>query len=349
MTADSIPTIHDVARLAEVSSMTVSRILAGGKNVSKNKQKRVHDAIAQLGYHRNENARSIRPGQSTGLIGVVVTNFGNPYYGNLALGVEEVAAKRGKRILLANTGENLQRERQVIRDFIGRQVDGMIIVPSSAATGTYLAEQGERTPVVFASRAESAIPFDAVVLDDVGGAYRATMALIDGGHTRIAFLGNQTSVWTGHRRFDGFMNALKDSGFEIDERLIRRGQQSAGEVHDVVRDMMRLPDAPTAIFSANNRNTVGALEALASLALPIHKLPAMAAFDEIELQELLPVRLTVVAHDPAQLGARAADLLFKRLSKEGPPEPEYIELPVDVHRVETTWESAASADPLLQQ
>ena len=89
-----------------VSPMTVSRTLAGGKNVRPEVQDRVLEAVHELGYYRNENARSIRPGQASGLVGVAITNLGNPYYGNFALGVEEVAAQYGRRIVLGNTGED---------------------------------------------------------------------------------------------------------------------------------------------------------------------------------------------------------------------------------------------------
>ncbi len=116
------PTVKEVAELAGVSPMTVSRTLAGGVNVRPDLQERVFAAVAELGYHRNENARSIRPGQSSGLIGVAITNIANPYYSTFALGVEEEAARTGRRILLGNTSEDPTREAQLVNDFLGRRV-----------------------------------------------------------------------------------------------------------------------------------------------------------------------------------------------------------------------------------
>ena len=120
------PTVKEVAQLAGVSPMTVSRTLSGGVNVKPEVQARVLAAVEKLGYHRNENARSIRPGQSSGLIGVAITNIANPYYSTFALGVEEEAARSGRRILLGNTAEDAAREERVkmtrLRQTIARRL-----------------------------------------------------------------------------------------------------------------------------------------------------------------------------------------------------------------------------------
>lgn len=324
------PTIKEVAALAGVSPMTVSRTLAGGKNVRQDVQDRVLEAVSELGYHRNENARSIRPGQTSGLVGVAITNLGNPYYGNFALGVEEIASHYGRRIVLGNTGEELSRERQLIADFIGRQVEGLIVVPSGGDAAHLQRELLRDTPLVLASRTVAGVDADAVVLDDIGGAYRGTAALLDAGHTRVAYLGNVTSVFTGQRRYEGYERALAERGIPVDPALVRRGQQDVQTATAAMRTLLDLEQPPTAIFSANNRNTIGALQAIGEHIRehPSAPLPAIVSFDDFELAEMMPVPVTVIDHDPRELGREAARLLFARLLGTADAEPaRRVEMP----------------------
>ncbi len=328
------PTIREVALHAGVSPMTVSRTLAGGVNVRPDLQERVLAAVSELGYHRNENARSLRPGQASGLIGVAITNLGNPYYGNFALGVEEVAAEYGRRIVLGNTGEDPARERQLIADFIGRQVEGLVLVPSGGASDHLQPERLGDTPIVLASRRVYGLDVDAVLLDDVGGAYRGTRALLDAGHTRIGFLGNVRSVFTGQRRFEGFVRALAEHGIEPEPELVQREQQDVESAREAMQYLLDLETPPTAVFSANNRNTVGALKEIGRRlrgGAEVVGLPAIVSFDNFELAELMPVPVTVIDHDARQLGREAARLLLTRLGATGHRGPaRLVEMPVTV-------------------
>ncbi|WP_432936788.1 LacI family DNA-binding transcriptional regulator [Kribbella sp. CA-253562] len=327
------PTVREVAELAGVSPMTVSRTLSGGKNVRREVQQRVLDAVATLGYHRNENARSIRPGHRSDLIGVAITNLANPYYGHFALGVEEVAAQHGRRMLLGNTGEDVAREKQLVSDFVGRQVEGLIVVPTGGAAdhlkGTRLGE----IPLVLASRTVRGLKADTVLIDDVNGAYESTKKVLEAGHTRIGFLGNVISVATASRRYEGFCQALAEFGIESDPSLVTRGQQDAAAARKAMEALLDLEDPPTAVFSTNNRNTIGALEAIGQRRLRDPKLspPTLIAFDDVELAHLMQVPLLVVSHNPKELGAQAARMLFERLDHpERAKRPRLIELPVAV-------------------
>lgn len=307
------PTVRDVATRAGVSPMTVSRTLAGGQGVRPELQARVHAAVEELGFRRNENARSLRPGQSSGLIGVAIANLANPYYGEFAIGVEEEVAGWDRRILLGNTGEDQGRERQLVADFLGRRVDGVIVVPAAGDDTAHLTPSnlGDR-PLVLASRLVPGVDADAVVLDDIGGAERATRVLLDAGHRRIAFLGNVASVITGQRRYEGFTRALAASRLVPDPRLVLRGQQDVVAAVAAMTSLLDLPEPPTAVFAANNRNAIGAITAIArrpDLAGGMH----VASFDAFELAELSPVALTVVDHDARELGRAAARLVMERV------------------------------------
>ena len=328
-----MPTVKDVAELAGVSPMTVSRTLSGGKNVRAEVQERVQAAIATLGYHRNENARSMRPGHTTGLIGVAITNLGNPYYGTFALGVEEVAAQHGRRIILGNTGEELAREHQVISDFVGRQVEGLIVVPTGGSAEHLRPGRLGNIPLVLAARTVRGLDADTVLLDDVHGAYEGTKRVLQAGHTRVGFLGNLVSVSTAQRRYEGFERALAEFGITPDPVLIKRGQQDVAAARLAMQSLLELDEPPTAIFSANNRNTIGALQAIGTRqhddgpTIP----PTLVGFDDVELADLMGVPIILVSHDPRELGAAAARMLFDRLDNPGDSRgSRLVELPVSV-------------------
>ncbi|WP_217635824.1 LacI family DNA-binding transcriptional regulator [Arthrobacter sp. ok362] len=328
-----MPTVKEVATLAGVSPMTVSRTLAGGNNVRPQMQKRVLDAVRELGYYRNETARALRPGQASGLIGVAITNLANPYYGSFALGVEEIARQYGRRILLGNTGEDAARERQLVSDFVGRQVEGLILVPSGGNTDHLQPEILHGIPLVLASRIVPGIDTDVVLLDDIGGAYLGTKDLLEAGHRRIAFLGNAESVFTGQRRYTGFTQALDEFGLVPDPVLVKRDQQDIASARTAMKALLDLSEPPTAVFASNNRNAIGALMEIGArlrLGADAAGFPAIASFDDFELAELMPVPVTIVDHDPRELGREAARLLFTRLT-DGAMASREVEMPTRVH------------------
>ena len=327
------PTVKEVATRAGVSPMTVSRTLSGGLNVKPDVQQRVMEAVAELGYHRNENARSIRPGHSSGLIGVAITNIANPYYSTFALGVEEEAALTGRRILLGNTSEDAARENALVSDFLGRRVEGLVVVPASNAPEHLADAQRQGVPVVQASRRIDGLDADSVVLADEEGAQRGATALLDAGHTRIGYLGNTLSIFTGQRRHAGFVRAFDERGIPIDQDIVAAGQQTVDQAREATRAMLQMKNPPTALFCANNRNAIGALKEinrqLSTGLRPASDYPEIMSFDDFELAELSPVPISVIDHDPRELGRTAARLLLDRLDADGGAVRE-VELPVEL-------------------
>lgn len=313
--------------------MTVSRTLAGGPGVSEELRQRVLIAVRELGYYRNENARSLRPGHQSGLIGIAITNLGNPYYGQFAVGVEDVAEQHGRRIFLGNTAEDPARERQLVSDFLGRQVEGLIVVPVGGEADHLTPSQLGPVPLVLASRKLAGIEADTALLADVSGAAMATRELIRRGHRRIAFLGNLVSVSTAQRRYEGYRRALNEGGLPENPALVRHGQQDLESARAAMDSLLRMSDPPTAVFCANNRNTIGAVQAIMDLRSPGEdaELPAVAGFDDFELADILPIPLLLVSHDANELGRLAGTMLFDRLSPAGADAPSrLVELPVEL-------------------
>ncbi len=332
-----VPTVRDVAALAGVSPMTVSRTMHGGLNVRPEVQDRVRDAVEKLGYRPNHSARNTRLQKPTGLIGIAVTNLGNPYYGQFALGVEEVAAAHGRHVVVGNSGDDTEREDRLLAEFSGRQLEGLILVPAGTGLEPRGGLQLGGLPLVLAAMTVEGLECDTVLVDDINGAATGTGALLADGRRRIGFLGDTEGISTARRRFEGFRRALDGAGTGFDPDL-HVAVRDAASAADAVRGLLAGPNPPDAFFSANNRTTVGALRALCewrsqARPAPIRAaVPALASFDDVELADLLGIPLTVMSHDPRELGAQAARLLFERLAGTAPDAPRMVQLPVTVRR-----------------
>lgn len=303
------PTIREVAQLAQVSPMTVSRTLRDDLGVSAATRARVIDAITELGYRPNEAARSLRLGRSSGLIGLVVTNLANPFYSQLTLGVEAVATEHGMRVLLGNSGEDPARERQLVHDFASHRVDGLIVIPCRSDHSHLDPKHLGGLPVVLAASPPVKIDVDSVLLDDFAGTWEAVRQVIAQGHRRIAFLGLPPSTWTGSERFRGYCAALEDAGLPTEDRYVSRPPSDVAASELAACALLDAPDPPTAIFTANNRYTIGAYRAIRNRGTAT----ALAGFDDFELVDALAMPLTVVAYDPREMGVAAARLLRDRL------------------------------------
>jgi len=340
----SSPTMRDVAAHAEVSPMTVSRTLRGDPRVSPEMRARVLASVEVLRYRRNDVARGLRTGGSSGLLGLVVTNLGNPFYSELALGVESLASEHGLRVVIGNTGGDLDRERQLVDDMASRRVDGIIVVPAGN-DHAHLEPAGlHGLPVVLATHPPSGVDVDAVIVDDFGGSRSATCALIAQGHRRIGFLGLGRSMWTGAERLRGFCSALEDAGIPVEDALLRSVAPVAGAAEAVSAELLATANPPTALFAANNRNTLGAYRAIAESGAAT----ALAGFDDVPLADLFAAPISVVTYDTGEVGRRAATLLLDRIARAGQPSahPRLLTVPTTLKDYRPACGSQAAFAPV---
>jgi LacI family transcriptional regulator len=312
----SRPTMRDVAAAAEVSLMTVSRVVNGEPGVLPETAARVERAIRRLGYQRNDMARQLRSkGQLTHTIGLLVDDLANPFFATLASAVEDAARIRKYVVLIGSSNDNLRREREVISAFCARRVDGLIVVPA-AGSHRFLRDQlAAGVKVVCVDRPAEGLRVDTVVVDNRNGAYGAVRHLLERGHRRIGYLGDRDDIWTVQERYEGFVEALAGERLAPDPALIRQGLQSRAEAASVAAALTELPDPPTALFASNDLMTMGAIDGLHGRAESI----ALVGFDEFSLADKLTPRVTVVAQDPAAIGATAAQLLFARIGGDTSP------------------------------
>jgi LacI family transcriptional regulator len=319
-------TMRDVAALAGVGLKTVSRVVNGEPNVSDETRARVETAIERLDYRRDINASLLRRlGRKTATIGLVLEDVSNPFSSALHRAIEDRARERGVMLFTGSCDEDSDREWELIGTFRARRVDGIVVVPASSDHRYLLPEQRARTPLVFVDRPARFINADSVTSDNVGGAEQAISHLAAFGHRRIGFLGDALEIQTAADRLRGYSLSLAALGVHDDPTIVRTGLRSAEAAALAATELLRAADPPTALFTAQNLVTIGALRALRELGLE-HR-TALVGFDDIELADLLEPAVTVVAQDPAAIGRAAADLLFRRLDGDDSP-PEHVVIDV---------------------
>ena len=308
----SRPTMKDVAIAARVSLKTVSRVVNGEPSVTPDTEQRVREAIETLGFLRNDSARMLRTGQA-GTVGFVVEDIGDPFYSALSRGMEQVMRARGSLLLSGSSEADAAIERKLAMAFCERRVDGLIVVPTSADHSYLLPEMTAGIPVVFADRPPGRIDADAVLSDNVGGSRKATDHLLAGGHRAIGYLGDNPDIFTAQERHRGYLEAMSAAGQPVAESWVAMGSTTIDKVRADLERMLAAPAPVTALICGNNRISVLALHALASLDVAV----AVIGFDDFEFADLL--RVTVVAQDPGELGRQAAELLFQRMDGDSAP------------------------------
>ena len=317
------PTSHDVAHLAGVSQKTVSRVMNKDERVTPATRQAVQEAAAQLGYRLNAVARQLRPGARTHSIGLVVGDVGNPWSATLMRAVETAGGRGGYLLITGSSRDDPQREQEIASQLLSRRVDGMLVIPSSADHSYLARDVSAGNPVVFLDRPGEGLPADCVLARHRQSACEGVRHLLHYGHRRIAFVGaGQSVAFAARERYLGYVDALAEAGVQPLQDYIRLGPLTVEEAATEVRALRELATPPTAIFSANNRMTVGVVRALGSDLGGV----AVVGFDDLELADSLKVPLTVIDHSATALGLAGVKVLMDRLSNpDAPFVRQYIE------------------------
>ncbi len=305
------PTLSDVAQQVGVSAKTVSRVLNGDGPVATETRERVMEAVQRLGFRPNLMARHIRVGGSDSAIGLIVPDMSNPFFATVVSGIESVTHDRGLTLLVGSSAQDAERERSLVGTFLARRVSALLMAPIVKADHGYLkAERSAGLPVVFLDRPGTGLAADSVLSSNRQGAFEGTAHLIAHGHRRIGFIGNTpTQLYTRRMRLQGYRDALTKAGLPYDRALVAGGHDMQSSAAATER-LLNLADPPTALFAANNFASMGALVGRTRAG---RKDVALVGFDDIPLAEVLEPALTVVAQDPAAMGAAAATVALARL------------------------------------
>jgi LacI family transcriptional regulator len=328
-------TIRDVARLAGVSTMTVSRVVNRSGYTSPETRRRVEQAVAELGYVPNAVARHLRSKQ-THTIALVLSDITNPFFTTIARGVEDIAGPRGFGVMYCNTDESDEEEARYLRLLVERQVDGVLLVPAGNPGASARLLRDHQVPLVILDRRVPRRRIDTVRCDSEGGAFELTQHLIALGHRRIGVLTGRRTISTSLDRVAGVRRALEESGLTLDDRLVRWGRFNFGDLNLADGRQMALDvlsasdDPPTALFAANNFIAFGAVRAIHELGLRMPEDISIVAFDDLPADWVSDPFLTVAAQPAYDIGRRAAELLIDRLTGERTRTGESVILPFEV-------------------
>jgi LacI family transcriptional regulator len=306
--------IRDVAALAGVSMSTVSNVLNRPQRVSAESAERVQRAIQQLGFVRNEAARQLRVGRSR-LLGLAVINISNPFFTDVATGVEEAARAAGYSVLLGNSASRPEGEVGFLDLFEQQRVDGVLIVPSGDVLEKLDGLRRRGTPAVLIDRVDDRRTFSSVSTDDVVGGALAARHLLETGRRRLWFLGGLLSIRQMGDRLEGFRGVLRDIP-EASLRVESAAFVDATSGAEYGRAIASLPaaDRPDGIFAANDMLALGVIQGLASVGLRVPQDVAVVGYDDIVFSAAAAIPLTSVRQPSRRMGSTAATLLIEELA-----------------------------------
>jgi LacI family transcriptional regulator len=304
--------VRDVAAAAGVSLGTVSNVLNHPDRVTQATRTRVNAAIADLGFVRNESARSLRAGRSRTLA-YVMLDAGNPFFTDVAKGIEQTAESVGMSLFLCNSDGRDERETAYLDLLVEQRVHGILITPVDPDDPRLSAAAERGTPVVIVDRTSDDQDLCAVAVDDLLGGRLALEHLIDVGHRRVALVGGPLEIGQVRDRFDGAREAFVAAGLEPDDLVpIVTSALSVSEGRSAGERLSGLPASrrPTAAFCANDLLALGLLQQSIITGRRVPDDLAIVGYDDIEFAAAAAVPLTSVRQPREQLGRRAAELLL---------------------------------------
>jgi len=305
------PTILDVAELAGVSKSLVSLVMREPERVSESSRMAVLKAVKKLGYRPNAMARSLVQ-QRSHVIGVVVSDLHNPFFADVADGIEAAAAEAGYRTMLSSGFLDPQRERAALDSLMEIRADGLIIM-GSRMDPDLIETVAASVPVVVLGRYTESRFLDSVGVDDSVGAMEAVDYLVNLGHQRVVHIHAGTAAGAP-RRLQGYEKAMKSHGLDDYIRSVAGDFTEAGG-SKAMTEILGSGDVPTAVFAPNDFSALGAMNVIDSAGLRIPEDISLFGYDNLTIAGLPRIALTTVGQPRAQLGEEAVGLVLERLDE----------------------------------
>jgi len=308
-------TVKDVAARAGVSTATVSRVLSGKEGVSPELEQRVRQVIDELAYRPNQAARRLRERRSK-IIGVLVPDIQINFFASIVVSIERELQKAGYLLLLGNTYDDLESEKQHIDTFLSEDVAGVIFAPSTTInTSNYRPLQEAGVHLVAIDRQPGEMQIDTVQIDNTQAALRATRHLIEEGHQQIGFIAGSDLISTSIDRQLGYELALRQAGIAVNPELIRPGSFSIESGYQAMKVLFANHRKLSAVLIANNSLTLGAMKYVRECEIDVPTQIAIIGFDDMPWSTILRPPLSVIVQPVNEIGISAARLMLDRINE----------------------------------
>lgn len=309
--------IRQIAKAAQVSIATVSRVVHGMPSVDEKLRARVADTIARLGYTPNLVARNLRT-RRTSTLGVLVPTIGNAHFSDAVRAMQDSASAVGYTLLLMNSDGDAEREEAALRTLFERQVEGLVLVstaPSPSATLRMIVERD--IPVLVMDRAIRGMSMDHVLVNTRAGTRDAVLHLAGLGRRRIAFIAGPAMMWTASEKLRGYREGIEAAGMPWDPALVLQGDYTQASGGQQAFELMAQRPRPDAVIVGNNLMTLGAMRVLLRHKISIPDDLALVGYDDAAWTDVVRPALTVISQPTYELGRRSIELLLSRLADPG--------------------------------
>lgn len=309
--------IRELAAELKLSVSTISKALNNSHEISEETKQRVLEAAARLNYIRNPYAGSLRRGKSQN-IGIVIPEVADSFFSLAINGVESVAKEKGYHVLICLTHESFENERNILKEFQGRRVDGVLIsVSRETSQSDHINDLiATGVPLVFFDRVCEDVHTAKITTNDLESSYEATKHLIEKGCDSIAFLTISNSLSISNKRLEGYLQAHADEGLQADKKNIVLCTNDARANLSLIKKLLKQPQRPSGIVASVEKLATPVYEACGQLKLKIPKDVKVVCFSNLDTASFLNPSLTTVTQPAFEMGRSAATILFKALQKE---------------------------------
>lgn len=335
-------TLSDIAQAAGVSRATVSLVLRNSPTIPERTRQHVLQHAEALGYVYNRGAASLRT-DSTHIVGLVVHDITNPYFAEIVAAIQRELISHQLVAFLGDTRDSPELQRSFVDTVREYNVDGIIMSPAQGSDPELIARLRQwRLPCVLFSRNLAGVEVDCVVGDNHGGMLQHTRYLLSLGHRRIAFIGANDHISTGHERLQGYLAGLREAGITPDPQLVVPCPPTRVDAHNALIGLLQLADPPTAAACFNDVTAFGAMLAVQNLGLKIGRDVSITGYDDVAEAQLWRPALTTQRISCEDIGREAVRLLLRRIADRGAA-VERVTIPLDFKVRQTTLEPPPAA------
>lgn len=306
-------TIKDIAKVANISHTTVSRALSDSPLVTEETKKKILTCAKEMGYVPNEIAKGLVT-QSTKTIGIILPSLTNPFFPELAEGMEDYANSKGYDVFICNSKMQLDKEKKSLLKLYSKRVDGIIISPVSENVSYILEQFPSSFPIVIFGGKAQENDCNYVLTDPYKCGYIAAEYLIKIGHKKISFIGGKENYQTTVGRFNGFCAALEANGLIANRDLIRIGDEGQEAGYKLTQQLLLESILPTGIVAYNDMTAIGVMQAIEDFGLKVPDNISIVGIDDIYFSRVFKIELTTVLQERYLMGQLSSEILIQKIT-----------------------------------